>query len=291
AAVALAKSGVTLKGDAYLSYVMTEETGNRKYGVDAIVDRGYSADACLVMEPTNLVVTPAVDGEFYFKLTIKGRSAHIAARHLSIYPANLTPGSEPGFNAIEKAMKFIAAFQDLERELGLHIRHPLMEPGATTINVSGIKGGGIFSAMAEECEIVGSMLYCPSMSEDEAKSEFRKAVDRVVQGDFWLREHPPVLELPHLLPSKPPINTSTDHPLCVSLQRGLQRLGVEDVRCAVMISTTDGNYFVDRGMDVVTFGPGAISMGTHSYNEHIPIEQYIKSVKVMAMSLIDWCGI
>jgi acetylornithine deacetylase len=291
AAIALAKSGVKLKGDAYLSFVMTEETGNRKFGVDAIVDRGYSADACLVMEPTDLTVTPAVNGEFYFKLKIKGRSAHIAARHLSIYPGKPNPGSAPGFNAIEKAVKFIQAFQDLERELGLHIQHPLMEPGATTINVSGIKGGGIFSAMAEECEIVGSMLYCPIMSESEAKAEFRRAIDRVVQGDFWLREHPPALELPHLLPSKPPINTSADHPLCVALQSGLRQQGVTNVDCAVMISTTDGNYFVDRGLDVVTFGPGAISMGTHSYDEHIPVEQYITAAKVFASAMIDWCGI
>lgn len=211
AAVSVAKCGIKLKGDAYLSFVMTEETGNRKNGVDAIVDRGYTSDVCLVMEPTSLVITPGVNGEFHFKLKIKGRSAHIAARHLSIYPQKQNDALAPGVNAIEEAVKFIQAFQGIERQWGLYEHHPLMEPGATTINISSIQGGGIFSAMAEESEIVGSMLYSPSMSEERAKQEFKSTIDRVVAGDYWLREHPPELELPYLLPSKPPINTPVDH--------------------------------------------------------------------------------
>ncbi len=290
AAYVLARCGIKLKGDAYFSFVTSEETGNRKNGVDAIVDRGYKSDVCLVTEPTNMTITPAVNGEFYFRLKIKGHSAHIASRHLSIYPQKKYNASK-GVNAIEEMMKIINAFQETEHQLGLYKNHPLGDPGSTTINVSEISGGGIFSSMAETCEIIGSMLYSPIISQDQAMEEFRNTIKRVVEGDYWLRNNPPELELPYFLPSKPPINTDINHPLCKAIESSLISENTFKPNYAVMISTTDGNYFQDRGIEVITFGPGSISMGTHSYNEYIPVDQFISSIKVYAMTILQWCGL
>ena len=97
----LSELNIPLQYDSYFGFVMTEESGNREYGVDSIVKRGYKADSAIVMEPTHLKIVPAVQGEFYFKITIKGKSSHIASRYLSIYPNAYDLGSIPGVNAID----------------------------------------------------------------------------------------------------------------------------------------------------------------------------------------------
>ena len=54
-----------------------------------------------------------------------------------------------------------------------------------------------------------------------------------------------------------------------------------------MISTSDGNYLADYGMDVVTFGPGASYMGMHGANEYVPVEDYLNAIIIYAGLLID----
>ena len=97
-------------------------------------------------------------------------------------------------------------FNYLEKQLGQFANHPLMQPGATTINVSTIDSKGIFSALAEECTIKGSMIYSPSMSHSEALESFYGAINRVVERNFWLKENPPIVEVPYFLSEKQPVN-------------------------------------------------------------------------------------
>ena len=277
----LSELDIPLQYDSYFGFVMTEESGNRKYGVDSIVNRGYKADSAIVMEPTHLKIVPAVQGEFYFKITIKGKSSHIASRYLSIYPNAYDLENIPGVNAIDLMRDMMSELDQLESQLGLYARHELMAPGATTINISGISSKGIFSAMAEECSIIGSMIYTPSMSQQQAVSEFNKAIERVTQRHWWLREHPPILELPYFLSEKPPVNIDKNHWICDLLETSFSMNNMDIVYDA-MISTSDANYLIDHGIDTITFGPGSSDMGMHGYNERIPEDEYLSAIKVYA---------
>lgn len=99
------------------------------------------------MEPSNnLAIVPAIQGEFYFTITVYGLSYHIASRHHTLYPKGYTVKDVPGKNAIELAVEIIQELQKTEKQLGQYITHPLTEDGSTTINFSGIESKGIFSA-------------------------------------------------------------------------------------------------------------------------------------------------
>ena len=63
------------------------------------------------------------------------------------------------------------------------------------------------------------MLYDPSITQEQAIKYFKDAINRVVERDFWLKEHPPVVELPYLLSTKPPVNVDVEHPLCKTAGR------------------------------------------------------------------------
>ena len=237
----LKELGIRPKRPLYFSYVMSEENGGREFGVDSIIERGYKAKECIVME-------------------------------LSTNLANV-----PGNNAIELAVEIIQELQKTEKELGQYINHPLTEHGSTTINFSGIESKGIFSAGAEECVIRGSMLYNPSITQDEALKYFKSAVNRVVERDFWLQEHPPVIQIPYMLSTKPPVNVDMNHPLCEQLVESAKAFGKEPV-FESCLSTSDANYLQDHGIATITMGPGANEYGVHSISEYVPVDAYLDAV-------------
>lgn len=270
--------GIKPKRPLYFSYVMSEENGGREFGVDSIINRGYKAKECIVMEPSNnLAIVPAIQGEFYFTITVYGLSYHIASRHHTLYPKGYSIKSVPGKNAIELAVEIIQELQRTEKQLGQYINHSLTEWGSTTINFSGIESKGIFSAGAEECKIIGSMLYNPSISQDEAFKYFKDAINRVVERDFWLQEHPPKVEIPYLLSTKPPVNVDIHHPLCKQLAESARAFGKEPVYESCL-STSDANYLQDHGIATITMGPGANEYGVHGVSEYVPVDAYLDSI-------------
>jgi acetylornithine deacetylase/succinyl-diaminopimelate desuccinylase-like protein len=77
AAVALERCGVELWGDLILEAVVGEECMNNDVGVSATVERGYTADAAVVAEPSTgarpLTVMPASPGQLWFSLQVAAR--------------------------------------------------------------------------------------------------------------------------------------------------------------------------------------------------------------------------
>jgi len=286
---ALAAADVQLSGDLIVSLVSGEETGNHTVGVDMLAEAGYRAPFAVLAEPTDMRICPASVGEFYFLIRVEGRSTSLCNRHLSIYPQRY--GVEiPGVNAIDKMWKIQSALGQLEREWGVWQRHDLMEPGNMSINLSRIHGGETYSSMAESCELTGSVLFNPSLSVAQVVEEFRRCIDGVIQSDYWLRDHPPIVTLPYVLDAKEPINTSPDHPGCRALIRAYREVLNREPLLACTTGTSDGNYMYARGQQIVTFGPGCGDAGVHGPNEHVMVVDLVQATKVYALMAMEWCG-
>jgi acetylornithine deacetylase len=287
---ALSEANVNLKGDLLATLVSGEETGNHAIGVDTLAEAGYIAPFAILAEPSDLRICPASVGEFYFLLRVEGQSTSLANRHLSIHPGSYNV-PVAGVNAIDKMWKIQAALAQLEREWAVWQRHPLMEAGNMNINFSRIHGGETYSAMAESCELTGSVLFNPSLNVADVVKEFRQAIDGVVQSDYWLRDHPPKLTLPYVLDAKEPINVSPDHPGCRALMNAYHQVFNTEPLLACTTATSDGNYLYARGQNIVTFGPGSGDAGVHGPNEYIEINKLIEATKVNAITAIEWCGV
>lgn len=288
AARLLREAGIKLRGNVILTATIAEESGHHELGIDSVFSRGYSAPLCILGEPTNMEVAPAVMGEFYFKLRVDGKSSHIATRHFCVHPSKMD--EVPGVNAIDKITKLLLALQELEREWGIHQKYALMPPGAMTLNISRIKGGDNFSSLAHSCEVVGSVLFNPSLSSEQVISEFRDAINRVAKSDYWLRSHPPVLEIPYIVPIKEPVNVPLDDPACQILSQAFEEATGCKARFSCSTATSDGNFIFKKGQPVIEFGPGSNEMGVHGSNEYIPISQLIEACKVYAIMMTKWCG-
>ena len=144
AAKTLAEHEVQLKGDLLLSFVDGEESGRADIGIFTLLDRGYTSDFSIMAEPTNLEhIYHKTKGEIYFDIKITGDSTHICNRYKTIWPQR-NKEDQVGVNAIDKMVKIINAFSELERSWGLEYNDPSLDPGATTVTVSMIKGGESF---------------------------------------------------------------------------------------------------------------------------------------------------
>lgn len=281
--------GLQLQGDAWATLVVGEETGDRQIGVGALMDGCTLPKAGIILEGTDLHVAPATMGEFYFKIVVQGQSYTLGVRHEAIYPTAWEHPS-PGANAIDLMLKIAGRLQELERQWGLYRKHPLMPPGNMSINLSQIHGGNTYSAAADSCELVGSVLYAPDLSFEEVAAEFRAAIEQVVAGDYWLQSHRPEITIPHFIAAKPANNLPVDHPLSTSLGRALQTAtGRQAIYSCPSSATNDGNYMVERGYETVTFGTHGY--GIHGTNEHVRCDDLLDVTKTLALFLADWCGI
>jgi acetylornithine deacetylase len=287
---ALADEGIRMRGDLLATMVSGEETGNHTVGIDTLSAVGFEAPFAILAEPSEMQICPASVGEFYFLIRVEGRSTSLANRHLSIHPARYgTPVA--GVNAIDKMWKIQFALAQLEQEWGIWQRHPLMAPGNMNINFSRIHGGETYSAMAESCELTGSVLFNPSLSVAEVLSEFRKAIDGVAQSDYWLRDHRPALTVPYILDAKEPIDVSPNHPGCQALARAYRYILNSQPTHTCTTATSDGNYVHARGQDIVTLGPGSEDAGVHGPNEYVEVDKLIQAAKVYAVTAIEWCEV
>ena len=285
---ALRAAGIRLKGDVFGSVVIGEESGNRLAGPDSVLDRGYRAPLCIVAEPTDLKIAAATTGEVYIKLTVEGRAAHLANRPDSVWPSAKT--EPPGVNAIEKMLKLLRALIELERDWGVHVRHPAMPPGRMTLNISTIHGGTVISAFPASCEAVFSILFSPAYSVESMVEEIQQVIDRAAMNDLWMREHPPVLEWPHVVSGKQPIDM-TQHDGAATLKGAFATALGRPGEFAYASFTSDGNYFADRGQPTIIFGPGDLIMGTHGPDEYIPLADVVAASRVFGHLMIDWCGV
>jgi acetylornithine deacetylase len=107
---AIVDSGIKLKGDVILEYVMDEElSGN---GTLACVMKGYKADAGICCETSSMRVQPGSIGRIWFEIKVKGKAAGIQRRW-------------EGVNAIEKGYLVTKAVAEFEKVRVERISHPL----------------------------------------------------------------------------------------------------------------------------------------------------------------------
>src|SRR5512146_1077971 len=126
---------VPLRGDLILGTVEGEEDGG--LGTYALLRRGWTADACVLPEPTGLDIVPANGGALTFRLRVPGRSTHASRR-------------AEGVSAIEKFVPVLAALDRLERRRNADV-DPLLArwPVAYPLSVGRLAAGDWASSVPD----------------------------------------------------------------------------------------------------------------------------------------------
>ena len=130
-------------------------------------------------------------------------------------------------------LKYQLALLELERQWLLWRTNPNVPSGGMFININTMQAGSSLTSIPDSCEATGSLLFYPDLTAEEVMAEIRATIDRVTAGDYWLRDHPPVLDLPLDAQSaapwvKEPVNMPFDHPGVLTISELMKRISGRD---------------------------------------------------------------
>ena len=181
AARAIAAAGVELDGRLLLESVIAEEDGGA--GTLAAIQRGYTADGAVVIEPTRLSLAPAHGGALNFRIRVRGRSAHGALR-------------TEGVSAIDGFIPIYRALQALEARRNSGVSDPLFAHYEVPfpLSVGTVRAGEWASNVPESLCFEGRYGVAVGEEPAEAQAMFEEAVAEAARSDPWLERYPPEVE-------------------------------------------------------------------------------------------------
>lgn len=272
---ALKSMGITPGGDVTLQSVIGEESGG--IGTLTTIVRGFRADSCIIMEPMGLGIVPVHSGAMTFRLTVHGRGAHASMKSL-------------GVSAIEEFVPLLRALQRLNHERHRRFEHPLYDADRdiAPISVGTVKAGNWPSTVPDMLVAEGRIGAFPDESLDEARAEVRSAIDAAASEDPWLSHNPPVLEW--FEGQFEPGVTPTDSPIVRTLSACHAQVTGSVPPIFGIPSGTDLRLFTRHaGIPTVLYGPGSL-LQAHGTDEFVSIDEAITCAKVLARTILEWCG-
>ena len=277
---ALVRSGYRPASTVTIGTVVDEEAGGM--GALAFIDRGYRADACILTEPTSLSIAPLCRGILWGKLTIHGRSGHI-----EMPQAHWREGG--AVDAIGKMLLYLEQFKRFNADWAQRKTHPLL-PIPCQLLVAQIQAGEYPTTYANRAEMIFNAQYLPSERDEKlvggrVKREIEQFVAAVAATDEWLAEHPPEIEW---LVDADCAETDADHPFVRLCADSLKRIGREG-KVEGLCFHTDMGWPVNVGIPTINFGPGDPRLAHHS-DEYVPVQEVIAAVKMIALTMMNWCG-
>ncbi|WP_201713223.1 peptidase [Rossellomorea arthrocnemi] len=266
---------IPLKGDVIFQSVIEEESGGT--GTLAALIRGYKADAAIIPEPTNMKIFPKQQGSMWFRLKVKGKSAHGGTRY-------------EGVNAIEKAYKVVQSLQELENARNDRVTDPLYSniPIPLPVNIGRIESGKWPSSVPDTAVIEGRIGVGPWETLQDVEKEFTTKISNLKSMDTWFDEHP--VEVEWFGGRWQPGNLPSDHELVMTLSTHAgQVMGVNPLIEASPWGTDGGILSQGGNIPVVVFGPGTTEVA-HDANEYIELERIYQCAEILSLFMIDWCN-
>lgn len=268
--------GYQLKGDLIVESVIDEEGGAN--GTRACITKGYKADAAIVPEPTELSVCPTQQGWLMLRVKVFGERAHVGLAY-------------EGVSAFEKAETIHNALTDLASCRSAYREHPLYTgkyPITTPISVGVVRAGDWVNTVPAECTLEACILTLPNEDAEQVRREVEHYIRGVALQDTWLKNHPPEIEWWGSVGRG--IDQPVDHDIIKILSPNVEYVTGKKAEISGMIAGGDMNQLVlEAGIPSVMFGPGSVRV-SHHYDEFVEVSQVIDCTKVLAMTILDWCG-
>ena len=272
---ALQAIGVALRGDVLLQSVIGEESGG--VGTLATIVRGYRADACVIMEPMNLRLAPVQTGALTFRVTVNGRAAHACMR-------------PHGVSAITEFVPIVTALEHLNADRHQRFRDALFDDpnNIASLSIGTVRAGDWPSTVPDLLVAEGRLGVFPNESVADARAALETAVHEVASGRAWLRDNPPVVEW--VEGQFEPGTTPLDAPIVERLSRSHEAVTGMPASLFGVPCGTDLRLFTRHaGIPTVLYGPGNV-IHAHAADEYISLEQVVTCTKVLARTMLTWCG-
>ena len=128
----------------------------------------------------------------------------------------------------------------------------------------------------------------PGENPKKAQQELFDKIKDAAEKDSWLREHLPEAKFTGYYAE--PAEILPDHPICKIVSKSFKEVTGKETLVKGHDGAADSRFLIEYGKTpTVIFGPGKISQ-MHADNEWVKVEDLIIATKVMAISILNWCG-
>jgi len=264
-----------LAGEIVLLAVPSEEDGGS--GALAAIRAGYTADACVITEPTDLELVVAHGGAITFTLGVPGKAAHASVRL-------------EGVSALDNLGYLVAALTADEAARNETETRPHMRaiglPYPTIIGQ--VEGGNWASTVMDRIDAHGRYGVTLDQDCDGAAAELRRAIETAAAEHEFLGDRPPTVtvwggrfdsaEIP------------ADHPLPASIQEAASSIGKHVPEAVGAPYGADMRLFINEGATpTVMYGPGNVR-SAHAADEHVHLAEVAECAEVLAQWLATRLG-
>jgi acetylornithine deacetylase len=273
-----------LAGDLVVATNTDEESSGA--GGTAVVERGISADAGIVAEPTGFDVWVACRGSEYGVVRVPGRPGHA-----EIAQPDWREGG--AVNAIEKATVVIDAVRALRAEWGgrAGLDHPYLSRPSLLPTVA--TAGEWPVTYPAACDLTVAVMYVPAQGgPEEVRREVEGWVLEAAARDEWLAANPPsFVWWPN---GVQPLHIDESEPI-VGVVRGATHDVGRPGALAGLDSWYDGETYTSlAGIPSIAYGPPGLDRDgvavAHTIDEHVSVGGLVACAQGLAVAALRFCG-
>lgn len=263
-AKALAEDSVALQGDLLLTFVADEE--HESIGTAEVI-RQRTADAAIVIEPSDLDICTAHRGFGIFRLRTNGRTAHGGRSDLGVDANTLMAHVLVALNQIRQA------WQEQHR-------HAML--GTPSLHVPLLSGGRQLFMYADSCTAHLECRTVPGQTADGVHGELQDLLGALAARiDGFEGSIEPVLW-------RSPYEIDPGRPIVRTLQEAAAKIRKEPVRTIGHAWWEDAALLGGAGIECVVIGPRG--GGLHTEEEWVDPESVVDLAAILYEAVGAYCG-
>jgi len=265
AAGEIVREGARLARPVMIAAVVDEECNS--IGTEALLRRGHTAEAAIVLEPTDLKLVIAHKGYAWFEIVTHGRAAH---------------GSLPaeGRDAIRMMGRVLVALDELETRLASRAPHARL--GKASLHASLITGGQELSSYPAECRLQLERRMLPGETVAGIEAELREMLAGLEKHDEEFRA-----TLRGGLGARPAYEIREDAPLVQRARKIIARV-CGTCELSAMAAWTDTALLAAAGIPGVVFGPAG--RGLHGAEEYVELDSVAQCAAALRELILEFCA-
>ncbi len=231
------------------------------------------ADACVVLEPTDLKLLTSSRGAVWFRIHLRGKPGHSgeAARTR---------------NAIDMSVRVIEVLRHYHHELLAASRGEALFdkfPNPMPLTIGSLHAGAWPAIAPGEAMLQGVLGFLPNRTARDVMTEMTRRLalegGDLLAGNFDI--HFPYRHDACVL--------DVNHPLVAAVQSAARAVGCK-APVAAMTASCDAVFYQQLArVPTLVFGGGSLSVA-HSNTEHMPLADLAAAAEVLACLAAQWCG-
>ncbi len=151
-----------------------------------------------------------------------------------------------------------------------------------------MRGGDWASSVPEECVFEVRISCYPGEDLGEVEARFKSHLLEAAKRDPWLSENPPSVSFYAFRAEGSSIDRG--EPVVASLVRSHREVTGEEPGFFSFTGTTDARFFnLYHDTPATCYGPAGANL--HAPDEWVDLESVREVTKVLALTIVDWCGV